>query len=188
MKDYLEKLHLPLSEQVWNDFSSIWDEEEVKRKTVLTSAGETEQHLYFVVQGVQRVFFADEKGREATLVLTYPHSYSGVVDSFLLQETSGYYFETLSASLLMKTNFKRFYELTEKHKELDAVIKKLSHYTLKGLLSRMAELQCFTSEEKFRNLIKRSPHILQHVPHKYLANYLGIDPTNFSKLINTVKL
>jgi hypothetical protein len=57
-----------------------------------------------------------------------------------------------------------------------------------GLLERMVELQCFSSEEKFRQLLKRSPHILTLVPHKYLANYLGIDPTNFSKLINSVKI
>lgn len=63
----------------------------------------------------------------------------------------------------------------------------LSH-TLSGLLERLVELQCFSSEEKFRKLLKRSPHILQLVPHKYLANYLGIEATNFSKLINKVKI
>jgi hypothetical protein len=36
--------------------------------------------------------------------------------------------------------------------------------------------------------LQRSPHILQLVPHKYLANYLGIDATNFSKLLNRVRI
>lgn len=57
---------------------------------------------------------------------------------------------------------------------------------LAGELERLAELQCFSSEEKFKKLLTRSPHILNIVPLKYLANYLGIDPTNFSKLINRV--
>jgi hypothetical protein len=55
-------------------------------------------------------------------------------------------------------------------------------------LQRLAELQCFSSEEKFRSLLQRSPHILQLVPHKYLANYLGIDATNFSKFINRIRI
>ena len=57
-----------------------------------------------------------------------------------------------------------------------------------GVMLRLVELQSFSSEEKFRTLMRRSPHILQLVPHKYIANYLGIDPTNFSKLINSVKI
>ena len=36
--------------------------------------------------------------------------------------------------------------------------------------------------------IEQIPHLLQLVPHKYLANYIGIDATNFSKLINSVRI
>jgi hypothetical protein len=61
-------------------------------------------------------------------------------------------------------------------------------HSLAGVLERLVELQCFSSEEKFRQLLRRSPHILQLVPHKYLANYLGIEATNFSKLLNRVKI
>ena len=59
---------------------------------------------------------------------------------------------------------------------------------LGGVLDRLAELQLMSSEEKFRSLLMRSPHILTLVPHKYLASYLGIDATNFSKLMNRVKI
>jgi hypothetical protein len=59
---------------------------------------------------------------------------------------------------------------------------------ISGLEERLVEVQSFSSEEKFRALLKRSPHILQLVPHKYLASYLGIDATNFSKLINRIRV
>jgi hypothetical protein len=36
--------------------------------------------------------------------------------------------------------------------------------------------------------LQRSPHILNLVPHKYLASYLGMDATNFSKLLGSVKI
>jgi hypothetical protein len=55
-------------------------------------------------------------------------------------------------------------------------------------LARQAELQCFSAEEKFKTLLKRSPHLLQLIPHKYLASYVGIDPTTFSKLMGSVRL
>ena len=56
------------------------------------------------------------------------------------------------------------------------------------ILERQIELQCFSAEEKFRTLLTRSPHVLQIIPHKYLASYLGIDATTFSKLLGSARL
>jgi CRP-like cAMP-binding protein len=78
--------------------------------------------------------------------------------------------------------------LMQKYQAIEILIRKGLSQTLSGVLERMTEVQCYSSEEKFKKLLQRSPHILQLVPHKYLANYLGIDPTNFSKLINKVKI
>ncbi len=72
--------------------------------------------------------------------------------------------------------------------DIEWLIRKGITGAMSGLLERLTELQCFSSEEKFRKLLQRSPHILQLVPHKYLANYLGIDATNFSKMINRIKI
>ena len=71
---------------------------------------------------------------------------------------------------------------------VEQLIQKGLVQALSGVLERLVEVQSFSSEERFLKLLKRSPHILQLIPHKYLANYLGIDPTNFSKLINKVRI
>jgi hypothetical protein len=74
------------------------------------------------------------------------------------------------------------------HTGIEILIRQGLTIALSGVLERLVELQCFSSEEKFRTLLRRSPHILGLVPHKYLANYLGINATNFSKLINSVRI
>jgi len=75
-----------------------------------------------------------------------------------------------------------------KHQNVRKAIDKALHLGFSGSLTRLVELQSLSSEENFKKLLTRSPHILHLIPHKYLANYIGIDPTNFSKLLNTVKL
>jgi CRP-like cAMP-binding protein len=187
IKELILRQGIALSDEAWDDFHAIWEVVNVKRKSVITMQGETEKYLYFVTEGVQRVYYFDEKNREATLVFSYPYSFAGVLDSFLLQSPSKYYFETLTSSVLLRTSYSQFQSVLKKHSELDHFAKTLINYVVSGLLERIVELQCFSSEDKFKILLKRSPHILQHVPHKYLANYLGIDPTNFSKLLNSVK-
>ena len=178
--------HLP--ENDWEEFSQLWKLVSDKRKQTLTVAGSQENYLYFVLVGVQRVFYLDDEGREATLIFTYAHSFGGVVDSFLLQQPSKYYYETLTASRFLRTPLKEVHHLMATRPAIDTFIRKALSISLSGLLERIVELQCYSSEEKYKRLLKRSPHILQLLPHKYLANYLGMDATNFSKLLNTVRI
>jgi len=178
----------PLSETEWNAFSNVWVECTAKRKQQLTLISEKERFLYFVVEGIQRVYYYDEQNREATLVFTYPPSFGGVLDSLMLQQPSKYAYETLTPSKFLRTSSQDLNALMDTHKNIEKMVRKGITASLSGLLDRLVELQCYTSEERFRKLLQRSPHILQLIPHKYLANYIGIDPTNFSKLINSVRI
>ncbi|TXJ28019.1 MAG: Crp/Fnr family transcriptional regulator [Chitinophagaceae bacterium] len=178
----------PLKEKEWNAFAAIWSPLECRRKTILTAAGETERHLYFVLEGVQRAFYIGDDNKEATLVFTYPPSFAGVADSFLTQTPSHYFFETLTASRFLRTSYRQAEELMQQYPNIQKMVLNVTALALKGVLVRQAELQCFSAEEKFRTLLKRSPHVLQLIPHKYLASYLGIDPATFSKLLGSKKI
>ncbi|NML19314.1 Crp/Fnr family transcriptional regulator [Pseudoflavitalea sp. G-6-1-2] len=170
------------------DFSQIWQNVEYRRKTVLTVAGETERYLYFVLEGVQRAFHVDDNHPDATVIFTYPHSFSGVADSFLTQMPSRFFFETLTSSKLLRTTHQQVNQLCHKHPELLQWMMKATAFVMAGLLERQVELLKYSAEEKFRILLKRSPHVLQMIPHKYLASYLGIDASTFSKLLSSVRI
>ena len=187
LKAYLAKIY-PLTEEELAALTANWQPLTLKRKVVLTAAGETERYLYFVLDGVQRAFYLGEGNKEATIVFTYAPSFSGVADSFLTQTPSLYFLETLTASRLLRIHYDEVTALMEKYPAVQKLFFKASAFALKGALERHIELQCFTNEEKFRTLFRRSPHLLNLVPHKYLASYLGIDATNFSKLLASVKI
>ncbi|MDI9867672.1 Crp/Fnr family transcriptional regulator [Flectobacillus roseus] len=158
------------------------------RKSVLTEAGSTEKYLYFVLEGVQRVVFQDDLGHEATILFTYQGNFGGILDSMLTGRATQYTYETLTKSILLRANINEVRALGKIYPAIYNLLFEGLLYAFSGLLERLVEIQCYSAEEKFRILLKRSPHILQIVPHKYLANYIGIDATNFSKLLNSVKL
>jgi CRP-like cAMP-binding protein len=177
----------PLGDEEWDDFAAIWSEGEVKRKTILTARGETERNLYFITEGVQRAFYLTHGDKEATLVFTYPFSFSGVADSFLTQTPSRYFFETLTQSEFLKTTHTHVAALLDKYPNFERLISKATAFALKGALERQIELQTFSAEQKFSILLNRSPQVLRLIPHKYLASYLGMDAATFSKLLSTVR-
>jgi CRP-like cAMP-binding protein len=187
MQNIIHSIH-PLSEEEWLCFSALWTPFFAERKQVISKEEEKEKYLYFVIEGVQRVYYYDEQGKEATILFTYPPSFGGIIDSLLLQQFSKYRYEAVTASAFLKAPFQELQNAMDKYPAINHTIRLGVTAALSGVLERLVELQCYSAEERYRKLLKRSPHILNLVPQKYLANYLGMDPTNFSKLINKVRI
>lgn len=178
----------PLKEDDFEQFYALLKPISSKRKEILTYAGAEEKYLYFVIDGLQRMYYLDEQNREATLLFTYSGNFGGILDSMMNHKPSKFYYETLSPSTFLRASFQQVETLAHSNLEISSLLQKGLIGAFSGVLERLVEIQCFSSEEKFKQLLQRSPHILQIVPHKYLANYIGIDATNFSKLVNSVKM
>jgi len=183
----LAQLMPSMETEAWQAFAGIWKPVVFKRKQVITAAGETESCLYYVHEGLQRAF-CFHGNREATLVFTYQGGFSGVADSFLLQRPSKYYLEAITASKMLVARHSAMMKLASTYPVIQEFLFQSVCAAFAGVMERQIELQVYSAEEKFKTLFKRSPHILQFIPHKYLASYLGIDPTTFSKLLHQVRL
>lgn len=153
----------------------------------MTAMGETERYVYLVLDGVQRAFYRDGD-KEATLVFSYAPSFSGVIDSFFLQQPSKFYLETLTHSRFLRLHHHDMMRVMEQHRSVETWIRKALMVTLAGTLERQVELMAYSAEEKFTTLLRRSPQVLNLIPHKYLASYIGVDPATFSKLLSKVRL
>jgi CRP-like cAMP-binding protein len=187
LQQTINNIH-PLKEDDFENFYALLKPFSAKRKEVLTFAGTEEKYLYFVIEGLQRMYYLDEQNREATLLFTYSGNFGGVLDSMMNHKPSRFYYETLSPSTFLRASFQQVETLAQSNPEIELLLRKGLIGAFSGVLERLVEIQCFSSEEKFKQLLQRSPHILQIVPHKYLANYIGIDVSNFSKLVNSVKI
>ena len=177
----------PLEDAAWGALATAWTDISFRRKQQITRAGDTEKYLYVVLEGVQRAFYQDEK-HEATLVFSYAPSFSGIIDSFFLQEPSRYYLETLTASRLLRIHYNDLSALIVQYRSIESWVRIAITQTLAGTLKRQIEVMSFSAEEKFTTLLKRSPHVLNLIPHKYLASYIGVDPATFSKLLSSVRV
>jgi CRP-like cAMP-binding protein len=186
LKQHIRSLH-PLDDAALQAFTEAWTEVSVPRRSILTRAGDTEHYLYFILEGIQRAVYEHE-GREATLVFTYPPSFSGIVDSFLSRRPAQYHLEALTASRCMRLHFDALRRLLQSYPAIHDWMHAALANVLTGVLLRQAELQTANAETRFRALMQRSPHLLNAIPHKYLASYLGLDAATFSKLLGRVRI
>ncbi|MCP4442836.1 MAG: hypothetical protein GY810_28355 [Aureispira sp.] len=139
-------LNNTLPEKEWADFSKIWQPFSSKRQAILTEVGNKEKYLYFVLSGVQRICAIDKKGKEATLILTYPYSFGGIIDSFLLQTSSNYSYECLSHSSFLRSTYQQLNEISNTYPNIDAILK---YYQLKSGRLKIRTISPLTILKKY---------------------------------------
>lgn len=152
----------------------------------ITVPGQVQKELFFVKSGVQMSHF-DAKGKTHVIAFTYFPNLCAIPESFSFQAPSKYFLTCLTDSELEYITFDELQELFDRSKQLERLFRRMTEFVLVGIINRHIELHSLTIEERYKAFCGRSPHLLQLVPHKYIASYLSIDPTNFSKLFNNVK-
>ena len=186
MKEFLNQIH-PVDDATIEEYISHWKPYSVPKKTVMTAEGETERHMYYVQEGIQKAFYLDGH-KEHVVAFTYPPSFTGVPESFLTQLPSAYYLETITDSRFLRISFEKHQQLMEQHRPIETLFRKATEGFLVGMMHRYHELMAFDIETRFRTFATRSPHLLHMVSQKDLAAYLRIDATNLSKLLGSVKI
>lgn len=186
LKDQVFKIGY-LEPEAFEALVTPWERVSYARKQLITKAGETEKYLYLVLDGVQRAYFR-HGDKEPTLVFSFKPSFSGIIDSFFTQTPSKFYLETITQSKLVRIHYNDLSRLMTEYKSIESWVRVAVTWVLAGTLERQVELMTYSAEEKFTALLRRSPHVLNMIPHKYLASYIGVDPATFSKLLGTIKL
>lgn len=152
----------------------------------ITVPGQTQRELYFVKSGVQMSYF-DSENKTHVIAFTYAPNLCAIPESFSFQIPSKYFLTCLTDSELEYITFDDLQKLFDQSQEIERLFRRITEAVLAGMINRHIELHSMTITERYKTFCQRSPHLLQIVPHKYIASYLDIDPTNFSKLFNGVK-
>ena len=186
MKDFLTKIH-QVDDAILDEYISHWTEHKVSKKTIMTAPGEMQHHWFYVLDGIQKSYYLHDD-KQHVIAFTYPPSFSGIPESFFTQTPSKYYLETITDSVFLKISFEQHQDLMEKYRPIETLFRKATELLLVGILHRYYELMAYDIETRFTTFVKRSPHLLQLVSQKDLASYLRIDATNFSKLMNSIRI
>ncbi len=184
MKKYLNNFY-EVQKATYQLLTDNLQEIAFKKREDIIVPGQIQKKLFFVKSGIQMSFF-DGKDKRHVMAFTYPPNICAIPNSFALQQPSQHFLTCLSDSSFYYISYDKLSELFYKSQELERLFRKMTEAVLSGLIKRHIELHSLTIEERYKVFCQRSPQLLHQVPHKYIASYLGMNPTNFSKLYNNV--
>lgn len=180
LKTTLERYTSPTEQQL-GIFTESWEPFTFEKNSIVTDIGQTERYFYYVHEGLMRGYFIKD-GVEYNMGFSYNGEYSGVYDSFIGQQPATWTLETINSSKGLRIEYKKLMVLVDDHKFMERWLRLFYQQVLVGFGIFTKSILADSAEEKFNRLIKQSPHVVQMIPQKHLASYLGMTPETFSRM------
>lgn len=174
-----------LSESDWLFFENHLQEKKVPKKTMLTQSNSIEQYVYFVTKGVFR-FFIELPEKDITFDFAFPNDIMSSYTSFLTQNPSSAAIESLTEAEVLyinRSDLQRFYTET---KNGQAIGRLFAEEFFMRKSKREISFLTLSPTERYVNLFKEQANLLQEIPLKYLASYIGVTPQALSRIRNRI--
>jgi len=181
VEEYLRK-HADVSDEGIAAFSSRLKSKKTKRGEILLEAGNVCRHIYFVNHGCLRVFLMDDAGKESTRFLIPEGRFGTAFPSFILQEPSPAFIQSIEASEILYLTYQEFRSLSEVFPGWEKLyISNLEHDYIASI-RRIESLITMNAKERYALLMEDNPGLIQRLPSKIIADYLGISQETLSRL------
>ncbi|WP_338792634.1 Crp/Fnr family transcriptional regulator [Bernardetia sp. Wsw4-3y2] len=180
IKTYFQK-QVDISEKDWEIFSSKLIKREFSKKTNLLKVGQIENYLSFIEAGIIR-FYIPKETEDFTFGFAFQSNFVSAYDSFITQEVSSYELETLSDTILWSLTYQDLQQIYQQTQIGNKIGRLASEELFLKKSKRELSLLNQSAEQRYLNLFTEQPHLLQFIPLKYIASYIGITPQALSRI------
>lgn len=177
--------HLQIGEETRQHIADQLEVLHLKSNSVLLMPGKTCTHIYFVVSGgfVCRYFNENlEIPKTINFYLDDLHPFMASVDSFFTQHPSNCELRAVRDSLVLSISKKNLDVLLQSNPVLQSFYNSLVIQALVEENELKLKIISHNAEQLYQYLLDELPNVIQKVPSKYIAEFMGISAEWLSKL------
>lgn len=154
----------------------------VKRNGFLIREGELEKYSYFIFDGIARCWTLNDKGEEQTFWFCKEGTFSMSNISFTLKNKSDFNVQTLLDSIIYRIDKDSVIQIYKVIPHLKAIFDDMTAILLSRILKRNIDLIKYSPEQYYLLLMAEYGSVLNFIPLKDIASYLGITPQALSRI------
>lgn len=175
-----QKIH-PITEEAVQELLTISKKLPFAKGTTVQAIGHTCRTIYFVWKGALRIHYFKED-IDITESFEFENSFVARAESLFTGRPSRKAIEAIEASELIAIDSRKLFALFDSHPGLERLFRKIIEASYVTTINRIESLQFHTAEERYAMLLKERPDVLQRVPLKFIASYLGITQVSLSRI------
>jgi CRP-like cAMP-binding protein len=152
-----------------------------KKDDVVFAEGQKADFMLIVEEGILRTWrFVNEK--EVVLGFTFPGDLEASPVSFIKSVPCKDNIDAICNTTCLRVSRKAFYEQLEKQNLPENTIQFILLEYIEVLIQRNLEAKGFTAEENYINLLLEQPKLVNKIPLKDVASFLGISKERLSRI------
>lgn len=153
----------------------------VAKKEMLLTEGEMCNSIWFIQQGYCRLFY-NVAGNENTFQFFFPNSWYTDYTSLLGGTPTLENLQALTECHVLVIDKKDLNELYSNFPVFEKLGRMMAEKAFLSI-SNLNKMRTNESpQERYLNLIKQRPEIVENIPQHYVASYLGVKPESLSRI------
>ena len=177
--DFLSK-YIDLTEEEIDIVTNQDMMQSYKKGTILLSEGAIAKECFFILQGCVMSYYLVDGEIKVTEFFTESQPITPV--SYTTKRPSEYFLECMEHCIISIGTPKSSAELMKKLPRLAALGSNIMEDQLANQRMKYDEFIKLSPEDRYQNLQKTSPDLLNRVPQYLIASYLGIKPETLSRI------
>lgn len=179
-RKFIEK-YTTLTINEWMTIQQEFTRKEISKNELILEENKVCRSFSFIESGLLRYFYYED-GQDITKTFTIPPFCFTSRISFRNQTPAKENIQALEDSIIWQTSYKQYREL-EKLNCWNIFIGKLLNEIDEFSELMMRQSKTMTQEERFQYITNNyAQSILQRIPQKHLATFLGIAPQSLSRI------
>jgi CRP-like cAMP-binding protein len=180
LRAFIEKV-VRIDEKDWEDFQQCLSYQTMKKKEHFLREGQICRQIGFIVKGYVRLYYL-LNGEEITKDFNFENFFCGSWASFSMQQPSRFNIIAMEDMELYTFGRDDLYRLLDEHPSLQ----KLGRIWMENMFIRKelreASFLLDTAEKRYTDLLEQNEEMVQRVPLKYLASYMGMTAETLSRI------
>ncbi|WP_046246453.1 Crp/Fnr family transcriptional regulator [Hymenobacter terrenus] len=172
---------IPLTDDDFAAFAVVLQPVQLRKKELLLREGEVCRSVAYVERGCLRYFY-NVAGEEHTGQFFFEGDWYTDYDSFLDQKPSAQYIQALEPTQAWLLSRPDLYRLYEERPVFERFGRLMAEQAYRGSKARGAAFLNQTPTERYEQLVRNRPQLVQRVSQRLLASYLGIKPESLSRI------
>lgn len=174
------KEYLPISEDLEKIILENSVFRKIKKGSILLKEAEISNECYFILKGCMKRYYIVDGDEKITGFFT--EGQVVIPASYTDRLPSKYYVSCIENTIASFGNPETENDLYKKYPQLESVTRVIGEKLIVNMSNEFDEWVSSNPEERYLQLVKKRPELVQRIPQYQLANYLGIKPQSLSRI------
>ena len=180
LKNVSKHIQLTKEEEVF--FISLLQEKKIKRKQLILHENEICLSSVFVTKGCLRGYTVDQNGFEHILQFAPPGWWIADMYSLITQKPGNLNIDAIEDTEVLLLSRKDQEKLFADVPKFERFFRILTENSLVANRQRIIDTMSLTAMQRFANFCKQYPTLIECLPQKLIASYIGVTPEFLSKV------